>query len=146
MKIRATGLSSSTKMLDIINESLLGENDSNLQGVLQQAGVSVSADAILGDLKERISEEAEETHGQGMFGSTDYEESTDFKPDVESELGGVFYRFHGKGTVNWNQGMKSHDYGIPDDPDEVESWNVSGVLEIYVDDESIGQVNLNLSK
>lgn len=144
MKIRATGLSFSTKMLDIIHESLLGENDANLEGMLQQAGVSVSADTLMADLRERISEEAEETHDS--FGM-DYRDGMSFKPSVESEVEGVFYRFQGKGTAYWKQGMKSHDYDIPDDPDEVESWYVSGVLELYTSDgDEIGRVNLNLEK
>lgn len=144
MKIRAAGLSSSTKMLDIINESLLGENDANLEGLLQQAGVPVPADILLADLKEKISEQAEETHQSlGM----DYQNGTKFQPNVESELEGVFYRFQGTGVANWNQGMKSHDYDIPDDPDSVGSWHVSGVLEIYNSGgEPIGQVNLNLQQ
>ena len=140
MKIKATGQSSSTKMFDIIRENLLSEAGPDLDGLLMQAGVNLTADMLLADLKERISEQAEEA--QRDLG---YDEAS-FSPTVESEIEGVFYRFSGKGTVNWRRGMKSHDYDIPDDPDEMESWNVSGVLEIYVDDESIGQVNLNLSK
>ena len=142
MKIKADELSSldanqgqGMSLFEIATES----DEQKISTLLQQAGAKTSAQDILDDLREKCSRRAEET-----FEDRDYQDSTSFDVWEEEEFpDGIFYRFDGKGEAFWKQGMKGDQYLVPDDPDEVSSWYVSGTLELWDGDgEEIGEVEL----
>lgn len=142
MKIKADELSpldanqgQGMSLSEIATES----EEQKISTLLQQAGAKTSAQDILDDLREKCSRRAEET-----FEDRDYQEGTSFDVWEEEEFpDGTFYRFDGEGEAFWKQGMKGDQYLVPDDPDEVSSWYVSGTLELWDGDgEEIGEVEL----